>query len=393
MRCLKLYFLKLKVKISYELTIILSMKMIRTILAKIRRADEKYHLFSPKDKIVLGLSGGKDSMLLFYAMSLYSRFQRKQFEIVPVMLDLGFPHFAPKKILNYVRSLGYNLIIEDARNVYPILLENQKENKHLPCSICSRMKKACIDKVAHQVNANKVMFAHHADDAIETLFMNMIHGKRIATFAPKMHLSKDDITFIRPLIYVHENEIRRCIKEENIPVLDVLCPSDHKTERENIKMLLEKEIYAKYPLTRDGFLEMLEDYEHLDIYFDEEDLEIKGHLHMRPIYAIDDYLIYRALLKKDRVKEQIHGNLRRYLIYDKTKLIGVLSYKYEGHTVQIYDLHIRKEKHFLTILNYLIIFFKKKLVPLKVEIYSKENRKHLLTYGFRKERNYLYYEA
>lgn len=358
------------------------MKMIRTILAKIRRADEKYHLIQAKDKIVVGISGGKDSMVLFYAMSLYSKFNRKKFRIFPVILDLGFDHFDPTPIKEYIKSLGYDLIIEDARGVYQILKDNQKEDKHLPCSICSRMKKACIDKVAKRLKANKVMFAHHADDAIETLFMNMMHGKRIATFSPKMHLSIDNITFIRPLIYVHENEIRRTINEENIPVLPIICPSDHQTERENIKNLLNEHIYKKYPICKDGFLEMLEDYKHLDIYFDKEDITIKNDLHMLPVYDVDTYLDYDHFFKKKHARSYKEKNLSRYLIYKNDRLIGAFSSCLVIKTLVIYDFLLTDGKFFKDILDFIIIFYKKKIVPLEVNVVTKKNRKQFVAYGF-----------
>ena len=359
--------------------------MIRTILAKVRRADEKYHLISPNDKIVIGVSGGKDSMLLFYAMSLYCRFTRKKFTIFPVMLDLGFDNFDPNEIINFAHKIGYELIVEDAKDIYPILKMNQKSNKHLPCSICSRMKKANIDKVAKRLGANKVMFAHHADDAIETLFMNMIHGKRIATFAPKMHLSKDDITFIRPFIYCHENEIRRAIREENIPCLPVICPSDHFTERENIKKLLEEHIYKTYPLAKDGFLEMLEDEEHLDIYFDDVDMEIKGHLHFRPIYHIDDYLTYSNFFKKHHLKEANKKGLKRYLIYDKYQLVGAFAISLINHELHLYDLYLTKEKYVLIVYEHILNYFKKQVVPLILVSHVKKERRHLSTLPFLKK--------
>ena len=158
------------------------MKAIRIILAGLRNADKTYKLIKKGDKIVVGISGGKDSLVLFYALTLYARFQHTDFTLYPVMIDLGFPNFKPDKVKKWVKSLGYNLIINDSTSVYPILKANQKNKKHLPCSICSRMKKAAINKVANELGFNKVAFAHHADDAVETLFLNMIYGGKVNTF-------------------------------------------------------------------------------------------------------------------------------------------------------------------------------------------------------------------
>lgn len=150
------------------------MKAIRTVLACIRKADNKYNLINHGDRIVVGLSGGKDSVALLYTLHLYQKFSHTDFVVQPVTLDLGFDGFDASKMQEFCQSLGYNLIVSDSREVYPILKAHQGDEKHLPCSICSRMKKAAINKVANDLGFNKVAFAHHADDAIETLFMNEI---------------------------------------------------------------------------------------------------------------------------------------------------------------------------------------------------------------------------
>lgn len=211
------------------------MKAIRIILAGLRNADKAYKLINKGDKIVVGISGGKDSLVLFYALTLYARFQHTDFTLYPVMIDLGFPNFKPDKVKKWVKKLGYDLIINDSKNVYPILKANQKNKKHLPCSICSRMKKAIMNAVAHEVKANKVAFAHHMDDAAETLFMNIFYAGKIATFEPKMHLSRENVDFIRPLIFSKEKDIARCAREEKMPVLKSNCPADKQTSRKEIK--------------------------------------------------------------------------------------------------------------------------------------------------------------
>src|SRR5574344_1605578 len=122
------------------------MKAIRIVLACIRKADETYNLIHDNDEIVIGVSGGKDSMALLYALNIYRHFSKKNFKIIPIILDLGFPGFDPTNLKKYVSSLGLELIVHDSKEVYKIL-SIQQENTHLdhlPCSICSRMKKAAI---------------------------------------------------------------------------------------------------------------------------------------------------------------------------------------------------------------------------------------------------------
>jgi tRNA 2-thiocytidine biosynthesis protein TtcA len=166
------------------------MRYIRRVLAALRQADEKYGLIDEGDKILVGLSGGKDSLCLLKALSIYDKFAKKHFKVQPVTLNLGFDNFHPESLIAYCKSIGYEFIVEDSSFVYGVLKAHQKDGKHIPCSICSRMKKAAMNSVAHRLGYNKVAFAHHRDDALETLFMNMIHGGRVATFEPKMYLEK-----------------------------------------------------------------------------------------------------------------------------------------------------------------------------------------------------------
>ena len=236
------------------------MKSIRTILGLIRKADQKFDFFHEKDRIMIGVSGGKDSMLLVNALNQYKEFKAVNFEIVPAILDLGFPGFDAKPIKKYVDSLGLDLKVVDSKEVYQILKVQQKDSKNLPCSICSRMKKAAINKVAKELGCNKVAFAHHGDDAIETLFMNEIYGGRVASFQPKMFLERSKIEFIRPLILVHESEIIKACKEENIPASPSHCPNDGETVRKEMKDLLH-DIYEKYPTAKKNFFTMMENYE------------------------------------------------------------------------------------------------------------------------------------
>lgn len=211
------------------------MKAIRIILAALRNADQEYNLIKKGDRIVVGISGGKDSMVLFYALTLYQKFAHTDFTLYPVIIDLGFKNFNVKKLQTWFKKHNHELIINKSQNVYPILKVNQKSKKHLPCSICSRMKKAIINSIARELKCNKVAFAHHMDDAVETLFMNIFYAGKIATFEPKMHLSKANINFIRPLIFAKENDVIRCAKEEKLPTIKSNCPADKKTNRYQIK--------------------------------------------------------------------------------------------------------------------------------------------------------------
>ena len=316
------------------------MKAIRTVLACIRKADNTYNLINHGDKIIVGLSGGKDSVALLYTLSLYQKFSHTDFTLQPVMLDLGFDNFDPSKMEQYCESLGLKLIVHDSKEVYKILKAKQ-EGPHLPCSICSRMKKAAINKVANELGYNKVAFAHHADDAVETLLMNEIYGARIATFSPKMHLENADIDFIRPFTLVREKDIIRLVKEENLPVSTSTCPADKHTRREDIKQLLEG-IYKTYPEAKDNFLTMLSNYEKEDLWGKEIFYQINNDgLSLKPVLNKDDFVEALKIRKsvfidgqnisyEDELELDKEEGRKTFLIYLYKKPIGTIRYLQTG---------------------------------------------------------------
>jgi tRNA(Ile)-lysidine synthase TilS/MesJ len=332
------------------------MKAIRTILACLRKADQKFNLIQNNDKIAIGVSGGKDSLVLLYALSLYNKFSHKKFSVIPVILDLGFPNFDPIKLISYCASLGMELIINDSKDVYRILSIQQEKMKssHLPCSICSRMKKAAINKVAKDLGCNKVAFAHHADDAIETLFMNEIYGARIATFTPKMKLENAGIVFIRPLILCRESDIIKLVKEEDLPVMASSCPADKHTSRENIKTALN-ELYKKEPHAKENFLTMISNYEKTAIWGEEIAMQIdQNGLYLKPVTTPKDEMItldirYKVFEKEMGVphsKEYIfleESKAKQFLIYKNETPIGTIRYIIEDTGIHIQRFAILKK--------------------------------------------------
>ena len=316
------------------------MKAIRTLLACIRKADQTYNLINHGDKIIVGLSGGKDSLALLYSLNLYKKFSHTDFEIQPVTLNLGFPNFDRKPLDEFCESLGLKLIVRGSKEVFEILkIQQEKQGlKHLPCSICSRMKKAAINKAANELGFNKVAFAHHADDAIETLLMNQIYGSRIATFSPKMHLENANIDFIRPFLLVHEKDIKQFIKEENIFVMGSSCPADKNTTREDIKVLLN-DIYKKFPKAKESFLTMLSNYEQEDLWGKEIYLQIDQEgLSLKPVVTDIDMwnavnvrqIVFREEQNVPYHEDEIYEEQlqsKTFLIYQNDKVIGTIRYR------------------------------------------------------------------
>ncbi len=333
---------------------IFSMKTIRTILGQIRKADQKFSFFNEKDRIMIGVSGGKDSMVLLYALSKYQKFNCSNFEIVPAILDLGFPGFDAAEIEKYVSSIGLKLHVIDSKEVYQILKAQQKDAPHLPCSICSRMKKAAINNVARELNCNKVAFAHHGDDAVETLIMNQIFGGRFATFQPKMFLERSGIEFIRPLILCHEDQIIKCAKEEGIPAFPSHCPNDGNTMRAEMKQML-KEIYLKYPMAKKNYFSMLENYEKETLYYQDYYFKIeRKDLSLHPVISLKDSLLEQRIRSQLKINN-FDDDRQRYIIYKINKPIGVLSMKITSNSRLICDLEFLREskKNRQIVLHYL----------------------------------------
>ena len=371
------------------------MKAIRIILACLRKADETYNLINNNDKIVLGLSGGKDSVALLYALHLYQKFSNKKFTIQPVTLDLGFDGFDGTILKQYCASLGYELIINESKDVYKILSANQKEHnlKHLPCSICSKMKKAAINKVATDLGFKKVAFAHHADDAIETLLMNMTTGGRIATFSPKMHLQRADITFIRPFINVYEKDIERLIKEENLPVLGKICPADRLTNRENVKNILSS-LYKQYKGSHENFLLMLSNYEKEELFSDAIYHQIDGRgLCLKPVITAKDkaeeinirmevFVKEQNIQIKDELEMIDERNATSFLIYKQDKIIGTIRYlKQDDNTYKIGRFAIKKKYrskgYGIKTLTFLTKYIYKRFYPNYIYVHAQYNSKNV----------------
>lgn len=243
----------------------------KKVLGCIRKADRDYNLIEDGDRVCIGVSGGKDSMLLLYCMYLYQKFAKKQFTIVGIHIKLGFPNMDFSEAITFFDKLGIEFHQFDSE-VYEILKRNANEDGSLKCSLCSKFKKATVIDAAKQFNCNKVAFAHHADDAVETLLMNAIYGGRLATFKPIMYLDQTEITFIRPFVYAYEKDIKKAIAEATVPVVPSTCPMDGHTQRQTTKNML-LDLYKKYPMAKDNFLLMLHNDTKTDLWHPIRDMK------------------------------------------------------------------------------------------------------------------------
>lgn len=245
----------------------------KKVLAQVRKADNMFSLVEDKDRIAIGLSGGKDSSLLLYTMYLYKflyeNTYKKTFDIVGIHIDLNFGEDNFEQLENWFKQYPIEIYKEESK-IKDILELNKTNKGRIDCSLCSTLKKGAVINVAKKHGCNKVAFAHHADDAIETLLMNMIYGGRIATFDPKMYLDHSDTTFIRPFCLSFESDIAKTCKQLEIPIIKSGCPNDGYTKRQDIKELLHS-IYHEYPQAKENFLLSLYNKDKLNLYLNKLD--------------------------------------------------------------------------------------------------------------------------
>ncbi len=211
-------------------------KFNKPILSKIRRASREYGLIQPYDKIAVGLSGGKDSTVLLYCLSVLQKTLPIPFELVGISLDVGWNNDY-HLIGDYCKSIGVPFHLEET-NIGRIVYEERKESN--PCSLCANMRRGAINNIAKQMGCNKVALGHHLDDALETFLMSLVFEGRMHTFMPRTYLSRADITVIRPMIYVHERDIISCANKLELPVVPNNCPADGITKRHSMKEEMQR---------------------------------------------------------------------------------------------------------------------------------------------------------
>jgi tRNA 2-thiocytidine biosynthesis protein TtcA len=225
----------------------------KKVLGHLRRADEDFNMIAEGDRIAVGLSGGKDSMALLYALHLYRNFSRHRYEIGAFTVDLGFPGFDTALIADYCASLGIKHTLVST-SIAKIVFDIRRESN--PCALCSKMRKGALFGEMKRQGYYKCAFAHHREDAIETLFLSMLYSGQLATFKPLTFLDRQGVTLIRPFVYLPEKEIKAAVRKHGVPVAANPCPANGKTKREETKKLLAQ-ICASKPDAREKMLTAL----------------------------------------------------------------------------------------------------------------------------------------
>lgn len=203
---------------------------------KIARTIAEFELIEAGDKILVGLSGGKDSSFLLYALAVFQKYLGVNFDLAALTVDLGFTEevdYTPLR--EFCAQLEVPYYVEETRIAEAV----QAEGTNNPCAKCSYFRRGAIGEFMEQTDHNKIAYGHHYDDAVETFLMSIIYSGQIKTFEPKSYLSRQGIYVIRPLVYMREQEI----VEANSQLLDweplaSSCPYDGTTKRAEIKELI-----------------------------------------------------------------------------------------------------------------------------------------------------------
>lgn len=210
---------------------------LQKLLSYTRQAVDEYEMIQEGDKIAVGISGGKDSLTLLYALSGLQKFYPKSFELTAITVDLGYPGFDLSRISKLCADLNveYHII---STKIGEMVTSEQLEGS--ACSLCARLRKGALNDAAISLGCNKIAYGHHMDDVIETMMLALIYEGRFCSFWPVTYLDKSELTVIRPMIYVPESDIKGFENKMNLPIAKNPCPIDGSTKREYIKTLIKQ---------------------------------------------------------------------------------------------------------------------------------------------------------
>ncbi len=217
------------------------------ILGNMRKAIQQYKMIENGDRVAVGISGGKDSLILLKGLARLRSFIGIDYEIVGITIDPQFGGKAgdfsiPAKICSEL-EIPYHII---STHIGEVVFDIRREKN--PCSLCARMRRGAIHGAASEFSCNKIALGHNFDDTVETFIMNLFNEGRIGCYSPKTLLDDKNLTVIRPMIYCKEREIRRAVRTNGIQVVKSVCPVDGHTNRQK-----KKEFIAEMERRDHGF--------------------------------------------------------------------------------------------------------------------------------------------
>jgi tRNA 2-thiocytidine biosynthesis protein TtcA len=220
----------------------------KKLLRQVAQASSDFSLLEPGDKVMVAVSGGKDSMSMLRLLTSIQKRAPFSFELLAVNLDQGQPNFPKETLPNYFTSVGvpFEIIFEDT---YSIVKEKVPEGKTY-CSLCSRLRRGVLYNVAERLGCTKIALGHHRDDSIETLLLNLLYAGKMQAMPARLESNDGRNTVIRPLIYCAERDLERYAEAQAFPIIPCdLCGSQDNLMRKRVKRLID-ELDAENPNVR-----------------------------------------------------------------------------------------------------------------------------------------------
>ena len=202
------------------------------LMGLMRRCVEDYDMISPGDKIAVGVSGGKDSLVLLQLLAGLRQYMDFSLEAVTVDMGLGMDYSG---IESWCRELDVPYTVVKTE-IGPIIFEHRKEKN--PCSMCAKMRRGALNQAILDRGIRKIALGHHYDDAVETFLMSLLFEGRLSCFQPVTDLDRTGVIQIRPMLYIHEKTVDNFARRMGLPVVENRCPVDKTTKREEIKNLI-----------------------------------------------------------------------------------------------------------------------------------------------------------
>lgn len=206
--------------------------MIQWLTGLLRRCAEDYHMIEPGDRVGVGVSGGKDSLVLLVLLAELKKYVPFHLEAITIDMGLGMDYSGIEAMCREL-DVPYTIVKTE---IGPIIFDYRKEKN--PCSMCAKMRRGALNQALLDRNLTKLALGHHYDDAVETFLMSLLYEGRISCFQPVTKLDRTGITQIRPMLYIHEKTVDNFARSAHLPVLQNRCPADKHTKREEIKELV-----------------------------------------------------------------------------------------------------------------------------------------------------------
>ena len=204
------------------------------LMGLVRRCVDDYHMIEAGDRIAVGVSGGKDSLVLVRLLAGLREYFNQPFELEAFTIDMGLGmDYSPLEALFAEWNVPYHIIKTE---IGPIVFDYRKEKN--PCSMCAKMRRGALNQAILDLGFNKLALGHHYDDAVETFVMSLLFEGRISCFQPVTNLDRTGVIQIRPMLYIHERTVDNFAVREKLPIVENRCPIDKTTKREEVKRLI-----------------------------------------------------------------------------------------------------------------------------------------------------------